>query len=149
MTYEYVCTSSNVSDIDNTLREICEDVHRGDLYRTYGDGIFGGYWYCLQTAHSPTPGIPLTDAQVEENENMKSVRETVEWSYATAKQYWPALNKKTNFKLEEDPAKCFAEIRIMFFLTNVKICCNGGTSCTKMFHCPPPALEEYLNTIAL
>lgn len=62
-------------------------------------------------------------------------------SNVEAEQHWPTLNKKSNFKLEVDPAKCL-------------LCCNPhhvssdkleGTMCARMFECPPPGLEECLS----
>ena len=78
---------------------------------------------------------------------MKPARESIEWSYAKAEQLWPLLNKKQAFKLGENPERVMAEIRVMHFLTNCKVCTYEGSTMTgsRMFQCPPPSLAEYLN----
>jgi hypothetical protein len=59
----------------------------------------------------------LTPIQEEENtNNMKSVREMIEWSYAKAEQNWPMLNRKDTYKLEQDPDRVWAEIHVMYLL---------------------------------
>jgi hypothetical protein len=90
--------------------------------------------------------MPLTAIQGEDNANMKSVREMVEWSYAKAEQNWPMLNRKEGFKLEQDPDRVWAEIRVMYLLTNFKVCEleRSTTSGQRAFRCPPPTLSEYL-----
>ena len=135
-----------LSEIDDILRDLCLNHHGGDLYCTYGDGIFAGYWHCLRTRHEAPPNTVLTQKQQDENENMKAVRESVEWSYARAEQLWPLLNKKDEQKLEVDSRRCFAEVRVMYLLTNFKVCESEGSTMTGVrgFQCPPPTLEEYL-----
>jgi hypothetical protein len=90
--------------------------------------------------------MPLTAIQEEQNENMKSVREAVEWSYAKAEQNWPMLNRKDMHKLEQSPARVWAEFRVMYLLTNFKVCELEGSTMTgsRGFQCPPPTLAEYL-----
>jgi hypothetical protein len=77
---------------------------------------------------------------------MKSVREMVEWSYAKAEQNWPMLNRKETYKLEDDPDRVWAEIRVMYLLANFKVCELEGSTMTgsRGFGCPPPTLSEYL-----
>jgi DDE superfamily endonuclease len=139
-------TLFRLSDLDDHIMEICQESHGGDLYCTYGDGIFAGYWYCLRTKHVAPPGMVLTDAQLAENENYSSARISVEMSYAKAEQLFPMLNIKNQKKLEVDAIKSFAEIRVMYLFTNFKVCCAEGSTMTgeRMFQCPPPSLEEYL-----
>ena len=134
------------ADFDDYLKELCEQHHNSTLYCTYGDDIFAGYWYCVRTKHKSTGDMPLTPIQEEENENMKSVREMVEWSYAKAEQNWPMLNRKNGYKLEQDPDRVWAEIRVMYLLTNFKVCELEGSTMTgtRGFECPPPTLAEYL-----
>jgi hypothetical protein len=116
------------------------------MYCTYGDDIFAGYWYCLRTAHKEAPGMPLTPIQVEENEAMKSARESIEWAFAKADQSWPLLNRKDSKKLEVDSQIVWAEIRVMYLLTNFRVCELQGSTMTgtRGFQCPPPSLSEYL-----
>jgi hypothetical protein len=137
-----------MAEFDEILVDLCTEFHGVDqLYATYGDGVFAGYWYCLRTRHEAAPDMPLTAAQDEENDNMKSARESIEWSYARAEQLWPLLNTKDSFKLEQDADRVFAEIRVMYFLTNCKVCTSEGSTMTgtRGFQCPPPSLEQYLN----
>ena len=108
---------------------------------------FAGYWYCLRTAHQASVGNSLTEQQILENENMKIARVSVEWSYARAEQLWPALNNKHDFCIERDAERSFAEIKVMYLLTNFKVCCTEGSTMTGMFRCPPPSLEDYMNFI--
>ena len=132
--------------MDDYLFDLCVQHHNNALYCTYGDDIFAGYWYCLRTKHKPPPGMPLTAIQEEENENMKSVRECIEWAFAKAQQYWPLLNRKDSKKLEQNPDRVWAEIRVMYLLTNFKVCELEGSTMTgtRGFQCPPPTLAEYL-----
>ena len=136
----------HMSDFDLYLRQLCTQHHDGILYATYGDDIFNGYHYCVRTKHKATNDLPLTPIQVEENENMKAVREMVEWSYAKAEQYWPMSNRKDGYKLEQDPERVWAEVPVMYLLTNFKVCELEGSRITgtRGFECPPPTLAEYL-----
>ena len=117
------------------------------MYCTYGDGIFAGYWLCVRTKHEPTPTIPLMLAQDSENDNMKAVRESVEWSYARAEMLQPLMNKKQAHILEWNSAVVFGQFHVMYFLTNCKVCSEEGSTCTgkRMFACTPPSLQEYLS----
>jgi hypothetical protein len=135
-----------MSHIDEYLRDLCQQHFGNVMYCTYGDDIFAGYWYCLRTKHKPAPGMALTAIQEEENDNMKSVRECIEWSFAKAEQNWPMLNRKESKKLEKDPELVWAEIRVMYLLTNFKVCELEGSTMTgtRGFQCPPPSLSEYL-----
>ena len=138
-----------LSELDDVLTDVCVAEHGGDLYCTYGDAIFAGYWNCLRTQHFAPPGTTLTPAQEEENENMKAVRECVEWSYAKAESLWKLLTTKYHAKLEVDSGRVFAEVRVMYFLTNCRVCTLEGSTMTgtRGFRCPPPTLAEYLSML--
>jgi hypothetical protein len=78
---------------------------------------------------------------------MKSVHEMIEWSYAKAKQNWLMLNRKDTYKLEQDSDRVlWAEIRVMYLLTNFKVYELEGSTMTgtRGFACAPPTLSEYL-----
>jgi hypothetical protein len=77
---------------------------------------------------------------------MKSVHEMIEWSYAKAEQNWSMLNRKDTYKLEQDPDRVWAEIRVMYLLTNFKVCELEGSTMTgtRGFACAPPSLSKYL-----
>jgi hypothetical protein len=140
-------TLHRMAEFDDFLQDLCVQHHNATLYATYGDDIFAGNWYCLRTKHKPAPGLPLTLVQEEENANMKSVRELVEWSYAKAEQNWPMLvNRKELKRVDVNPDQVWAEIRVMYLLTNFKICELEGSTMTgtRGFQCPPPTLAEYL-----
>jgi hypothetical protein len=101
----------------------------------------------IGTVSARSTSLHLVSIQEEENENMKSVREMVEWSYAKAEQNWPLLNRKDSFKVDEDAHRIWAEIRVMMYLlTNFKVCELEGSTMTgtRGFRCPPPTLAEYL-----
>lgn len=137
-----------LAEFDDYLVDLCTQHHGPNaLYCTYGDAIFAGYWACLRTRHESAPGLPLTVEQESENENMKSVRESVEWSYAKAEQLWPMLNTKESFRLEQDADRVFAEFRVMYLLTNFKVCADEGSTMTgqRGLQCSPPSLQEYLS----
>jgi hypothetical protein len=139
-------TLFRLAEFDEFLLELCGRHHKNTLYCTYGDDIFAGHWYCLRTKHKPTAALPLTAIQAEENENMKSVREMIEWSYAKAEQNWPLLNRKDSFKVDDNAERVWAEIRVMYLLTNFKVCELEGSTMTgkRGFQCKPPSLAEYL-----
>jgi hypothetical protein len=42
-------TLFHLSQFDDYLMQVCTEFHGGDLYCTYGDGIFAGNWYCLRS----------------------------------------------------------------------------------------------------
>ena len=136
-----------LAEFDDYIHDLCEEFHNSRLYATYGDGIFGGYWYCLRSCHVASTNMPLTDVQDDQNKNMTSARQSVELSYAKAEQLWPLLNRKDSFKLDLNPARCFAEMRVMYLLTNFCICAQEGSTMTgtRGFCCPPPSLSEYLD----
>jgi DDE superfamily endonuclease len=138
-------TLFHLSQFDDYLMELCMEFHQGDLFCTYGDGIFAGNWYCLRTMHKETTGLPLLAWQEEENMNLKAARESIEWSYARAEMQWPLLTNKRNFKVDQDSARCFAEIRVMYLLTNFKVCADKGSTMTgtRGFQCPP-LLEDVI-----
>jgi hypothetical protein len=119
-----------LSKLDDFLMEFCLTHHGGDCYSTYGDAIFASFWYCLRTAHQSPPGVPLTAAQAEANTNLKAVRECVEWSYAKAEMLLPLLTSKYHSKLELDSGRVFAETRVMYFLTNCRVCSLKGSTMT-------------------
>jgi hypothetical protein len=136
-----------MANFDRFIMELCIHFHGADkLFSVYGDGIFAGYWFCLRTKHEGTEMMPLTPAQDSENDNMKSVRECVEWSYARAEQLWPLMNKKQAHILELDSAMVFGQFRVCYFLTNCKVASEEGSTMTgtRMFACPPPSLSDYL-----
>jgi hypothetical protein len=88
-------TLFHLAHFDNFIMDLCIQHHgAGYLYCTYGDGIFAGYWFCLRIRHEPTQLYPLTPVQQTKNENMKAVRECVEWLYARVELLWPLINKK-------------------------------------------------------
>ena len=88
--------------------------------------------------------LPLE--QQEENDNLKACRESVEWSYAKAESLWLLLTSKYHAKLEVERGRTFAEVRVMYFLTNCKVCCYEGSTMTGLrgFQIVPPTLNEYL-----
>ena len=120
-----------------------------NLYCTYGNEIFAGFWTCVRTRHEPTPDLPLTPAQEIENDNMKAVCESIEQSYGRAEELWPLLNKKKAHILELDPAMVFGQFHIMYFLTNCKVAAEEGSMMTGrcMFACQPLTLQEYLSSM--
>lgn len=134
------------SNIDNYLFQLCQQHYGNAMYFTYGDDIFAGYWYCLRTQHKPTAAMPLTAIQEEENANMKSARQCIELSYAKVEQNWPMINRKDSFKVDQDAERVWAEIRVMYLLTNFRVCqLEGSTmSGSRGFACPPPSLAQYL-----
>jgi hypothetical protein len=138
-----------LAEFDDYIQDLCQEYHNNTMFCTYGDGIFAGYWMCLRTSHMVAPGMPLTDVQIDQNENMKSARESIELSYGKAEQLWPALNRKAGFKVDANPHGVFAEIRVMYLLTNFVVCALEGSTMTgdRGFRCPPPQLEEYLNMV--
>jgi hypothetical protein len=138
-----------MAEFDDYMQELCEEHHNNSMYCTYGDGIFAGYWLCLRTSHVAAPTMALTDVQIDQNENMKSARESIELSYAKAEQLWPALNRKQGFKLDSNPLRVFAEIRVMYLLTNFVVCTLEGSTMTgeRGFRCAPPKLVDYIGMV--
>ena len=143
-------TLFRLAQFNEFLVDLCTYLFGGDhLYCTYGDAIFAGYWHCLRTAHYAPPGYNLTDEQESLNENMKSARECIEWSYARAEQQSPLLVQKYHNKLEVDSGRVFAETRMMYLFNNFHVCCLEGSTMTgeRGFRLAPSSLEEYLATV--
>jgi hypothetical protein len=69
--------SRRLAEFDDFIKDLCRESHNNKLYATYGDDIFAGYWYCLRTVHAEAPNMPLTKAQKQQNENMKSARQSI------------------------------------------------------------------------
>jgi hypothetical protein len=139
-------TLLRMSHVDGFLYQLCQQHFGNVMYCTYGDDIFAGNWFCCRTKHKSAPGMPLTPIQEQENDAMKSVRECIEWAFAKAEQNWPMLNRKDSKKLELDADIVWAEIRVMYLLTNFRVCELEGSTMTgtRGFQCPPPTLAEYL-----
>ena len=139
-----------MAEFDEFLTEVNQQHHGGFMHCAYGDGIFGGYWNCLRSCHREARGgLTLSPQQHEENQNMKGIREAIEWSYGRAESLFRLLNYKDHFKLEVNHDRVLQEIRAMFLLANLKTCCCEGNTCTGMrqTQCPPPTLEECLEMI--
>lgn len=138
-----------LGEFDEHLMELCVEHHDGDLCCTHGDSIFVGHWCCLRTAHVSAPHLAITETQQSVNDGMCSARELIKHSYSRAEELFPALTRKTSFKLEVNAHLVMAEIRVMCVLANLKTCCNEGASCAGAngFQCPPPTLEEHLGML--
>ena len=121
----------------------------GRLYSAYADSIFRGYWQCVRTRHEPLPtlGIELPDALENENDCMKSARESIELGYSRPSRLFPHLDEREYAKLGLDAALTYAQVRVAHFLTNVITCLRRGNTCTgdRMFAIAPPQLDDYLD----
>lgn len=130
----------------NLQREYFPD---GRIYTAYLDAVFGGYHLCFRTRHEPLPalGLLLTLIQELENKVYKKARVSIENNYCENNQYFPLLKVKEFTRLHVDSELIMAQTRIMLFLTNVIRCSREGSNCSgdRMFDCPPPPLDLYLN----
>ena len=72
----------------------------------------------------------LTSIQRNQNSNMKAAREPVEHSYAYVEKRCLLLTRKDSFKLDLDGLCVCAEMRVMFLLTNFKVCSAEGSTMT-------------------
>ena len=76
---------------------------------------------------------------------MRAERVTVEWSYEQVKCHWNmAHNKNSTLKLEQDAEIVYAQIRVMFLLTNCFTCLRGN-NISYHYGLETPSLEEYLS----
>lgn len=138
----------NWSNIDNALirlnQQVLEILDPRDWYRAYyDDGIARTFYPCHRSRHQP----PLTPRQFQENERMKAMRITVEWTYAQVKQLWAvADNHRSKFKMETDHNCIYSQIRLAHFFTNCVTCRRGSQTAT-YFGLDPPPLEQYLNMV--
>lgn len=138
------------SEIDDALHDLQQQQFpdRG-LYCAYGDSTFRGFWHCIRTRHEalPTLGIVLTPPLENENDCLKSARESVEMGYSLPPRLFPAIDEKKSTKLGLDAEFVVAQVRVAHFLTNLNVCFRRGSTCTgdRMFAHPPPTLEEYLS----
>jgi hypothetical protein len=138
-------TLLNWSRIDEVLSEILGFLGMGN-YAFYGDAAYTrGRYHSIVARHDPTPLAPLNERQKLENQAMKKVRISVEWSYQQVGGLWKLSEDPDAFKLEQDPAIVCAQIRVMHLLTNCYTCIHGNTSSSSgVFACEPPELEDYL-----
>ena len=99
--------------------------------------------------HEPIPGlnIALTNAQENENDNMKGVREFIEHGYGFTSAKFPEIEVKEFNKLLLDSELIYAKVHVFHFLSNILVCLREGSTCTghRGFGLAPPSVEDYLN----
>jgi hypothetical protein len=137
---------SNVDDsLINLNREVLNIVNPRDWYRAYyDDGIARTFYPCHRSRHQ----APLTLRQFQENERMKAMRITVEWSYTQVKALWAvADNHKNKFKLETDHHLIFAQIRLAHLFSNC-VTCRRGNQTSTYFGLDAPSLDQYLSMVS-
>jgi hypothetical protein len=119
-------------------------VNPRDWYRAYyDDGIARTFYPCHRSRHQ----APLTLRQFQENERMKAMRITVEWSYTQVKALWAvADNHKNKFKLETDHHLIFAQIRLAHLFSNC-VTCRRGNQTSTYFGLDAPSLDQYLSMV--
>ena len=97
--------------------------------------------YYVETADGP----PLTGDQIAVNRAMKSARMTIEKNYGMVSQIFKICHQEGELKLAKSNAYACEQLRVCHLLTNCYICLNGDQgSCSNMFDCRPPKLEDYL-----
>lgn len=118
----------------------------GRVYKFYGDKAYqNGNFQCITAAHQETDGIPLTEREICENSNLNKARISIEWSYGSVKQLWPACDTGKHFKFAVDKYYIANSIKVMHLFTNCLTCWRGnGASGIRTFAHPPPSFDEYL-----
>jgi len=136
---------------DDEIAQLCMQ-RLQKIFASFADRIFAGHWHCLRTAHVPLVvnnalRFPVPEPLLNENANMDSARECIEHGYGAEGQLLPLSTVKEHRKLNVDSELIYAETRVMLLLCNIVTCCRRGNVTTgkRMFGCPPPTLESYLN----
>lgn len=126
----------NMSHMNERLMQLQADSPL--QFKVYGDSAYAVLHdshiaYCFPS--------PLTPPQAVSNEHFKSVRETIEWSYAETMSHWKMLDFAHGLRIRQmDVANMWL---ISHLLNNVYICLNGSNT-TEYFSCMPPSFEEYV-----
>ena len=74
-------TMINMSDLDNYLLELQQQMGDGRIYKSYGDRLFH-LMACISRAHVGDIHNPMTEEKRRENAGMKAVRVTIENNFA-------------------------------------------------------------------
>jgi hypothetical protein len=138
----------NWSNVDNSL--ICLNVRVLETLNPedwcgacYDDGIARTFYPCHRPWHQP----PLTAHQFEENERMKAMRISVEWTRTQVKSLWAAAdNHKNKLKLEVDHNLVCSQMRPACFIANC-VTCRLGSQTATCFGMDPPPLEQCPNVV--
>ena len=138
---------------DSECNEFLEDLQRGifvlpngnqAFYASHGDGLFAPR-SCISRDHKATRNSPLNIFQDAENSSLRSVRVTIEHSYAFVRNKFKILRNTGEFMLKQERPHASFQLRVVFLYSNISICLNGSqVSGVYTFACPPPTLQDYL-----
>jgi hypothetical protein len=129
------------------LREsgVCEQFERhqwmdrnGLPFAVYGDPAYPVKNYLI----APFRGARLNEEQQLFNQQMSSVRESVEWQFMKILQNFAFLDFKKNLKLFLQPVAKYYIVAAL--LTNCHTCLYGSVT-GQYFGMNPPSLVEYLS----
>ena len=135
------------SDIDNSLVQLNQQVlniqNLDNMYKAYYDlGITDGNWRCHITAHRSLD-IPLLLREKLENNVMKLLRVTMEWSYEDVKKHY-AQSIRKKIQLDTDAQIVYAQLCVIFLLQNCYNCFRGS-NCANFFDLDSSSIHNYLN----
>ena len=92
----------------------------------------------VRSRREPLQREPVSDAQYLSS----SKRVCVEWGFGNVVKQWEYLNGDKRLRSLGQPIAQWYVLGV--FLTNCHVCVHGSQT-TQTFHCPPPALEEYVS----
>ena len=138
-----VVRMSNVDQFLTTLQEA-----EPQRYYAFGDSPYGTrYLQSICSYFFAVGGGRITDAQQHCNYFLKSIRESIEWSFAEISHHFRLCDRPEKLKLGAQHPYAIELLRCSFLLMNIYSCMNGShASSINMFDISPPTLEQYLQT---
>lgn len=131
----------NESGVNDLISQLQSDVPETSQYRIYGDaGYEKKIASHLRTRNTSPHRLP--PEQELENTVMKSLRESVEWSFSGIVRLFSFIDYPKNLKLFLSP---IAEMFIVCVVLRNVYCCLHANETATFFHCRPPNLEHWMN----
>ena len=118
---------------------------RPHIYSAFGDKAYNvNALHCIRSYFQVFgPGAHLTPYEELCNDRMKECRESIEWSCGELTSIFQLSALPSSYRLGKRHPYAHQQLRVCHLLVNMYHCFNGDKA-SRMFHCPPPVLEEYL-----
>ena len=136
-----VVRMSKVDEFLATLQE--EETQR---YYAFGDSPYGArFLRCICSYFVAMGNGHITVEQQYCNYFLKSIRESIEWSFAETSHHFKLCDRPEKLRLGMKRPYAIELLRCSFLLMNIYSCMNGShASSINMFDLSPPTLEQYL-----
>ena len=134
-----------MSGLDDFLFQIQQGNEQ--IFSAFGDNVYNAqHLHCIRSYFkSLIPGMQITDAQKICNNRMKSIRQTIEFSYGDIETIFKICSNPTSYQLGKKLPYAQEQLRVCHLFANIYTCLNGNkASSHAKFDCPPPLLRDYL-----